>query len=243
MDSLTFDMHLDLEPFTCFQSLVHLGIGPAPAKVVGYAPPLSEMLPQSSAALTKMNTLKSLHLHVVTASGSMWLESITLSTFPHLTALCLCCAVLDVLSLAVFNLEGLRDLTLLCQTPLLGPERVSVLARATGLIRLSFRDGDGRHSGVLMTLVDLRVPLSCMTRLQTLSLEAISPCGTSFSEAIRILTALTMLEWSGGYITDDDVRVCVGLKKLRVLSLLPEYPAPLHIITPGSYLAWQSSPR
>jgi hypothetical protein len=250
--SVDWSFYMDLAPLTRLHHLMHLGIGPGLRNlntmpltnvdnIVRLGPALLELVTSQVFVLVQLTALKSLYLQLMEAPCAFYLEATTLSPLSGLTTLALSFWILDPSFLAWFNLEGLRDLTLVCFSRL-GLEGVAALSRATGLTRLDFQNSVN-HGGPSGGLVDLRVPLLRMPRLQSLSLLATPALGTSFAESISVLTALTTLVWVGGHISNADVQRCLGLRKLQVLSLLPAVPASLDLVTPETLSAVAKLPE
>jgi hypothetical protein len=79
--------------------------------------------------------------------------------------------------------------------------------------------------------------------MQVLSLSATEAAAPSCIEAIRCLTGLTSLTWSGEHVTNTLLEACLCLKKLRVLSLTPRVPASSDRITPDMFFALAKLPE
>jgi hypothetical protein len=198
-------LSVDLVRFTCLQNLVHLGI---PNEDM-------ELGPENVGTIAKISTLESLEL-------SLWSpelgasDVLLLTSLSRLTKLDIDCHM--SMSLLERCIETLLDLSLWDAVNLTpwGP----LLQRATRLTRLSFEYMDIADN---VGSAELRHALATMSRLQNLSLH-----GPSYQDEdetlfgpVVLLTALTKLEWVGGYLTNGDVAGCASLRKLRVLRLLP----------------------
>jgi hypothetical protein len=198
----------DLAPFSLLTKLVHLGLAPCWLWVGR----------QQCRSIGNLSSLRSLALDV--RGDSLFPE--LLAPLSSLTALGLNCEFVDVRTLQGVAVGRLQSLILdLCP---LDPEVVSVLQQATELTRLYFtyRKGSGNKEEA-----QLGSALTCMRKLQSSHLEGVPGGGQSCFEAIGLLTGLTSLIWKGEFVTDADVAACAGLRKLRVLSLVPRSKAPL----------------
>jgi hypothetical protein len=198
------DQYLDLAPLTRLQRLLHL-------EIKWYTGVGSHQL----TSIGRITSLRSLSFDMITSPDSD-LESGLFTPLSCLTALSLSD---DMACLSKFNMEGLRSLTLGVQCEM-GADEAAILGRATGLTHLSYP-----YRGVGEPALGLA--LSRMVKLQSLTLEGFLPA-TSCFQAIGLLTALTKLEWKGGQVTNADLLVCLGLRTLRVLSIIPRRPARFH---------------
>jgi hypothetical protein len=217
---------LELAPLARLQKLVHLEFGQLVTEVT---PPLFE-------ALGAITSLRSLYLEVRRAPHLMDLESY----FPTpLTRLVLHCFEQDLSLLRGVKIEGLRELCL-GRMHELGRDVVEALQRATGLthLRLSFTK---RGHAVWPGQVGLA--LMQMSQLRALSLESSVLPARTCVKAIGLLTELTSLKWVGKYVTNADVRAWLGLRKLRVLSILSQNPAPYDCITADTFFALARLPE
>jgi hypothetical protein len=135
---------------------------------------------------------------------------------------------------------------------------VAALGRATGLTQLALvycKRGDaiepeevGRALSRMSQLRELclkadevgeegGLALSRMSQLRALSLTTYKVLPPSCVRSIGLLTQLTQLEMQGKYVTNPDLQVWLGLRKLRVMSILPIYPAPFDRITRETFFA------
>ncbi len=203
---------LDLAPLKRLQRLLHLDIG-------SLVP--IDWAPHHLATLGAMTTLGSLRLSYVEGPMLTAADASLLTPLSHLTALSVSHSKLNVPFLFRFNLERLQSLTVWCASKL-EPDLVAMLRRATGLTRL---DLTSFCSDVPLQPLQLGLALSCMSKLEALSLEANSLPAMSCFQAIELLTDLTSLTWGGGRVTNAQFRACLGLTKLRLLSIMPRRPA------------------
>jgi hypothetical protein len=220
------DPPVDLAPLTHLQNLVHLGI-----RLDG----TSQLDLDHIRTIRQIASLRSLELSAK-PPGSPNLHKTLLKPLCRLTKLSLDQGCIGLGSLQGMNIEGLKDLTL-WRAHQLGPEVPSVLQRATGLESLYF---SWRGPGVgCVDAAQLFLALTQMSRLQSLTL-APGPLhhtvrGSCFG-AIGLLTGLTSLHVSGNCVTDADVAACAGLKKLRRLTLLPNYFSPWGPVSVDAFL-------
>jgi hypothetical protein len=134
-----------------------------------------------------------------------------------------------------FNMGALSSLTLAAGDKL-GPVGFTALGQATGLTYLYMYIS--KRVSVALDLV-----LSRMSRLRFLSLDTKVFTSTYCFNAIGLLTALTRLEWEGGDVTRAALEVCLVLRELRVLSILPDSLAGYACITPKMGLALAKLPE
>jgi hypothetical protein len=208
------DPSLTFIPLTCLGKLVHLGIKSHDTSMS------VQHVSEVSRTAEALTLLKSLALGLVHGPAGSLLDAHAVRALSRLTGLGLSGSSVDASSLSWFYLEGLQSLTLQRAA---GLERglVATLGRATALTKLSLSYGErgavfGRTAGV-------RLAISCMPQLRELSLsmENRAPHDPWSFEAIRLLTSLTSLSWEGGQVTNADLEVCLGLRNLHVLKIMP----------------------
>jgi hypothetical protein len=147
---------------------------------------------------------------------------------------------LAAFALSKVNMEGLKALTLDGGMRDVGSEGVAFLGRATGLTHLKLEEWS---KDVRERPVELGQALSRMSNLQALFLRATWSSTASCFEGIRLLTSLTNLEWEGEYVTNADVEACVGLRRLCMLSIWPNTPAPYDCTTMETVFAVAKLPE
>ncbi len=215
----SFQLPFDSAPLTQLQGLVHFVI----------EPPLGEFLvtPELFGHIGRITTLRSLDIRRCQApAGFLAAEAATALGPLCLTSLGLRCCCIDLASLSRVTLEGLQDLTLSAADHL-SQDGLLALGWATGLTELDISSKAYAGFGdVGFVAQDLCQTISGMSRLQALSITTSGLPGISCSSFVGSLTLLTSLFWRGDRITDADVSACLGLRKLRVLSLWGNEPAP-----------------
>ncbi len=202
---------LDLTPLTRLNNLVHLEFGRVGSKLTR----------EHFQAIEAISSLRSLHLEVMQESQLPGLPFVFLTP---ITRLVLRSFNQSKSFLSGFQTEGLQDLSLERMHEL-GPEGVVALGRATGLTHLQL---SYHKRGAAVWPGQVGLALMQMSRLRALSraLESSELPARTCVKAIGLLRQLTSLKWAGKYVTNVDVQTSLGLRKLRVLSILSQIPEP-----------------